>query len=133
MPGSRQIGDIVFDVHTLTYGFGFMMTGFQLLAFAVFTKVFAITEGLLPEDPWFNRFFQYVKLETGLVAGTLLVIVGIAGSIFSLSDWAHTSFGPLNSGIMLRVVLPSVFALVLGAQIIFSSFFLSILGLRRRR
>jgi len=132
MPGPRQIGDIVFDVHTLAYGFGFMMIGFQLLAFAVFTKVFAITEGLLPEDPRLNRFFEYIKLETGLVAGILLVFVGIAGSIFALSNWARSNFGPLNSESMLRVVLPSVFALVLGAQVIFSSFFLSILGLRRR-
>ncbi len=132
LPGPRRIGDVVFDVHTLAYAFGSMLVGFQLLAFAVFTKVFAITEGLLPEDPRFNRLFEYIKLETGLVAGALLVIVGVAGSVLALSDWTRTSFGRLNSESMLRIVLPSVFALVLGAQVIFSSFFLSILGLRRR-
>ena len=132
LPGPRQVGEVVFDVHTLAYAFGSMMVGFQLLAFAVFTKVFAITEGLLPEDPRLNRFFEYIKLETGLIAGGLLVILGIAGSVFALSGWARTSFGPLNSESMLRIVLPSVFALVLGAQVIFSSFFLSIMGLRRR-
>ena len=132
LPGPRQIGDIVLDVHTLAYAFGSMLVGFQLLAFAVFTKVFAITEGLLHEDPRLNRLFEYVKLETGLIVGATLVILGIAGSIFALSTWTRSNFGSMNSESLLRIVMPSVFALVLGAQVIFSSFFLSILGLRRR-
>jgi glycosyltransferase involved in cell wall biosynthesis len=132
LPGPRQIGDIVFDVHTLAYGFGSMLVGFQLVAFAVFTKVFGITEGLLPEDPRLNRAFAYIRLETGLIVGALLVLCGIAGSLFALSTWARSSFGPMNSESMLRIVMPSVFALTLGPQVIFSSFFLSILGLRRR-
>lgn len=131
MPGPRHFGSTVLDVHTLVYAFGSMLVGFQLLAFAVFTKIFAVTEGLLPEDPRLNRLFRFLKLETGLVAGALLVVFGIIGSFFALSTWARGNFGPLNSESMLRIVLPSVFALTLGAQVIFSSFFLSILGLRR--
>jgi glycosyltransferase involved in cell wall biosynthesis len=130
--GPRQIAGVVFDVHTLLYAFGSMLVGFQLIAFAVFTKVFAITEGLLPDDPRLNLLFKYVKLETGLILGGLLVVFGIFGSIFALSSWARSSFGPMNTVRLLRIVMPSVFAVVLGAQIIFSSFFLSILGLRRR-
>jgi glycosyltransferase involved in cell wall biosynthesis len=132
LPGPRQIGNTVFDVHTLAYAFGSMLVGFQLLAFAVFTKVFAITEGLLPEDPRLNRLFRYIKLETGLVVGAVLVVLGVAGSLFALSAWSRSSFGPMNSESLLRIVMPSVFALTLGPQVIFSSFFLSILGLRRR-
>jgi glycosyltransferase involved in cell wall biosynthesis len=132
LPGPRRVGDVVFDVHTLAYGFGSILVGFQLLAFAVFTKVFAITEGLLPEDPRLNQMFKYVKLETGLVLGALFVLLGAAGSIFAVSTWARSSFGPITSANILRLVLFSVFALILGPQVIFSSFFLSILGLRRR-
>jgi glycosyltransferase involved in cell wall biosynthesis len=132
MPGPRRIGNVVFDVHTLAYGFGSILVGSQLLAFAVFTKVFAITEGLLPEDPRFNRLFDYIKLETGLMVGALFIALGAAGSVFALSTWARSSFGPITSEDMLRIVMLSVFALILGPQIIFSSFFLSILGLRRR-
>src|SRR5271165_2006941 len=132
MPGPRRVGDIVFDFHTLAYGFGSMLVGFQLLAFAVFTKVFAITEGLLPEDPRLNRMFNYITLETGLVVGSLFVVLGFAAGVFALSTWAHSSFGPITSDTILRIVMFSVFALILGPQIIFSSFFLSILGLRRR-
>jgi len=132
LPGPRRVGNVVFDVHTLVYAFGSMLVGFQLLAFAVFTKVFAITEGLLPEDPRLNRFFKYIKLETGLIVGALLTVLGVAGSFFAWSTWMRSSFGPMDSERLLRIVLPSVFALVLGAQVTFSSFFLSILGLRRR-
>jgi len=132
LPGPQRIGNTVFDVHTLAYAFASMLVGFQLVAFAVFTKVFAITEGLLPEDPRMNRWFQHIKLETGLIVGAFFVLVGIAGSLFALSTWAQTNFGPMNSERLLRIVMPSVFALTLGPQIIFSSFFLSILGLRRR-
>ena len=132
MPGPQRVGTVVFDFHTLAYGFGAILVGFQLLAFAVFTKVFAITEGLLPEDPRLNRMFEYIKLETGLLLGALFVALGIAGSVLALSTWMHTSFGPITSDNLLRLVMLSVFALILGPQIIFSSFFLSILGLRRR-
>ena len=102
------------------------------MAFAVLAKVFAITEGLLPEDPRLNRLFEYVRLETGLLVGAALVLSGIGGAVFALSSWAQTSFGPLDAQAMLRIVMPSVFALTLGAQVIFSSFLLSIFGLRRR-
>ena len=120
------------SVHTLLYAFGSLLVGFQLLASAVLAKVFAITEGLLPQDIRLNRMFEYIKLETGLAVGAALVIFGIAGSVWALASWAQTSFGPLNPESMLRLVIPSVFALMLGAQVIFSSFLLSILGLRRR-
>lgn len=131
LPGRRVIDGVGFDVHTLLYAFVAILLGFQLVAFAVFTKVFAISEGLLPEDPRLNRALEYVKLETGLAVGGLLVLLGIAGSIFAVSGWAARSFGDLNPEQMLRVVMPSVFSLTLGVQIVCSSFFLSILGLRR--
>jgi glycosyltransferase involved in cell wall biosynthesis len=132
LPGPRAVHGIGFDVHTLLYAFVFVLLGFQLVAFAVFAKVFAISEGLLPEDARLNRAFRYITLETGLAAGGLLMALGIGGSVFAISGWAKESFGALDPGHMLRFVMPSVFALTLGVQTICSSFFLSILGLRRR-
>jgi len=67
-----------------------------------------------------------------LVLGGLLMALGVGGSIFAVSGWAKESFGALDAGHLLRLVMPSVFSLTLGVQIICSSFFLSILGLRRR-
>ncbi|MGZ4816681.1 MAG: hypothetical protein ACXVZV_14795 [Terriglobales bacterium] len=59
-------------------------------------------------------------------------VLGLVGSIVAFSSWGHHSFGPLDPVHMLRIVMPSVLALVLGVQIICCSFFLSILGLRRK-
>jgi glycosyltransferase involved in cell wall biosynthesis len=132
LPGPRVVHGITIDVHTLLYAFVAVLMGFQLVAFAVFTKIFAISEGLLPEDPRLYRIFNYVTLETGLAVGGLLVALGIGGSIFAVSGWAKVSFGPLDTEKMLRIVMPSVFSLTLGTQVICSSFFLSVLGLRRR-
>jgi glycosyltransferase involved in cell wall biosynthesis len=133
LPGPRVVHGIGFDVHSLLYAFVSVLLGFQLVAFAVFTHVFAISEGLLPEDPRLDRVFRFIKLETGLAVGGLLMAFGICGSIFAVSGWARESFGALDPGRVLRIVMPSVFSLTLGAQIVCSSFFLSILGLRRRR
>jgi glycosyltransferase involved in cell wall biosynthesis len=132
LPGPRRIGSIGLDVHTLLYAFVSVLLGFQLAAFAIFTKVFAISEGLLPEDPRLTRAFRYITLETGLAAGGLLIALGIGGSILAVSGWAKESFGSLDPEHMLRLVMPAVFSLTLGVQIVCSSFFLSILGLRRR-
>jgi hypothetical protein len=131
LPGPRLFHGIEFDVHTLLYAFVSVLLGFQLVAFAVFTKVFAISEGLLPKDPRLARAFKYITLETGLASGGLLIACGIGGSILAVSGWAKTSFGELDPVHVLRIVMPAVFSLTLGVQIVCCSFFLSILGLRR--
>jgi hypothetical protein len=132
LPGPRVIHGIGFDVHTLLYAFVGVLLGFQLVAFATFTKVFAITEGLLPPDPRLQAVFRWLTLETGVVVGGLLIASGLIGSVWAVSDWARESFGALDPLRMLRLVMPSVFSLSLGVEITFGSFFLSILGLRRR-
>ena len=80
-----------------------------------------------PKDPRLNRVFRWVTLETGLIVGGLLMLLGMGGSIFAVSGWARESFGALDTEHTLRIVMPSVFALTMGVQITFSSFFLSIL------
>jgi glycosyltransferase involved in cell wall biosynthesis len=132
LPGPRQFHGVTLDVHTLLYGFGAMLLGFQFIAFSIFTKVFAITEGLLPRDARMEKFFSYVTLETGLISGGLLIVAGVAGSLLAVSNWGLHHFGNLDPAQMLRIVMPAVFALMLGVQIICASFFLSILGLRRQ-
>lgn len=132
LPHPVRIGRVGFDIHTLLFGFVAIMLGFQFVAFAFFTKVFAISEGLLPEDPRLNRMFRYIHLETGLLVGGLLSLLGIGGSVLAVSDWGARNFGVLDPSHLLRLVFPSVFALMLGIQIICASFFLSILHLKRR-
>jgi glycosyltransferase involved in cell wall biosynthesis len=132
LPGPIVVHGVGLDVHTLLYAFMAVLLGVQLVAFAAFTKIFAITEGLLPEDSRLNRVFQWVTLESGLILGGVLMVLGFVGSFWAVFHWVGDNFGALNPSQMLRIVMPAVFSLTLGVQITFSSFFLSILGLRRR-
>lgn len=132
LPGPRQVGDTIFDIHTLLYAAIMIIVGFQAVSFAVFTKVFAITEGLLPQDPRLNRMFQVVTLEVGLLVGGVAMLSGLIGSIYAFAQWGVRSFGPLEPVQTFRIVIPASLSLALGFQIILSSFFLSVLGLGRR-
>jgi hypothetical protein len=120
------------DVDTLTYALGLVLIGAHITVFAVSAKVFGTQEGLLPRDPSFERLFQYLTLETGLLFGCFLLLVGagILGYAFHL--WHATGFGDLSATRMLRLTLPSAACFMLGVEVIFASFFLSLLGLNRR-
>lgn len=132
LPGPRKVGSVTFDVHTLLYAALAILVGFQAITFALFTKIFAISEGLLPEDERLNKSIRFINLETGLAVGSLLIILGLAGSFYALEVWSERSFGQLNSSQTLRTVIPAMTCLTLGFQTVFSSFFLSVLGLKRR-
>ena len=128
----RVIGGVTFDVHTLLYAALAIVIGFQSIIFALFTKIFAVNERLLPEDPRLGRLFRYVNLEVGLIVGSVLLLVGLSGSVYALSAWSSHSFGPLEPSETLRMVIPAVTCITLGFQIVLSSFFLSVLGLGHR-
>ena len=132
LPGPRNIRGVTFDVHTMVYATAFVLLGFQSIAFAVFTKVFAISEGLLPPDPVLDRWFRYITLELGLVFGAALMISGLVTSVYAVGVWGARDFGPLDYSVTMRLILPAALLLTLGAQTVFASFFLSVLGLRRR-
>lgn len=132
LPGPQRVGAITFDVHTMVYAGLALIVGFQVVSFAFFTKLFAITEGLLPPDPRLDKLFRYVTLEVGLMAGFILMAVGLGTALSAVLQWKATGFGQLNFDSTLRVVIPSATCIALGTQTIFSSFFLSVLGLPRK-
>jgi uncharacterized membrane protein YidH (DUF202 family) len=130
--GPVLVGNIGFDAQTLLYAAAAVILGFQAVAFAVFTKVFAISEGLLPDDPKLSSSKIKVNLERGLILGATLILVGLICSVYSILTWKRTHFGILNPAHTLRIIIPAITSLIIGVQIVFSSFFLSVLGLRRR-
>ena len=131
--GNVSAGRIHFGVHTMLYAAMTILVGYQAVVFSVFTKVYAINEGLLPEDPALNKVFRFVNLESGLIAGAGLLLSGALMTVYAFSYWSATSYGPLDPEKMLRLVIPAALALVFGSQTVLSSFFLSVLGLRTRR
>lgn len=131
--GPLQIGSVVFDIHTMLYASALVVLGFQAVMFAVHTKIFAINEGLFPPDPKMARVNRWFNLESGLIAGGLMFIAGLIGTISATSGWESTGFGALDPQKVMRVAIPSVTLLTLGVQMGLSSFFLSILWLKRSK
>lgn len=132
LPGPFRLGRITFDVHTLMYASTAVILGTESVLFATFTKVYAVTQRLYPPDPRLDRLFRFVTLETGILAGTLLLVAGLVGSTIALGLWGETSFGDLDPREVLRLIIPSTLGISVGFQIIMSSFFLSVLGLGTR-
>jgi glycosyltransferase involved in cell wall biosynthesis len=132
LPAKRAIGSVHFDVDTLTCAIGLMLIGVHISVFAVSAKVFGMREGFLPDDPKFQRLFLYFQLESGLLLGIFFLLAGFIAMAYAVVVWRQASFGPLLPTHMLRLVLPAAASLMLGVEIVFSSFFLSLLGMRNR-
>ncbi|WP_040687843.1 MULTISPECIES: glycosyltransferase family 2 protein [Pseudanabaena] len=118
-------------VHSLIYSTTAIVIGFQTVVFSIFTKAFAMAEGLIPDDYRLKKLLHFLNLEKGLICGIFLIFMGFMGSLYALKMWESNSFGFLNPSQTMRIVIPSVTCLALGFQVIFSSFFLSILALKR--
>jgi glycosyltransferase involved in cell wall biosynthesis len=131
--GPLRLGIAFFDTNTLLVSAMAIILSFQLISFAMFTKIFAISEGLLPENPRLNRLFSIITLEVGILIGLLFTVSGLGLLIGGLVYWAKQGFGELSYPKSLRLVIPAVTSMILGVQIIFSSFFMSILGLKRKK
>jgi glycosyltransferase involved in cell wall biosynthesis len=131
MPGMTFNG-VTFDAHTLLFASLAILCGYQSSLFAIFSKTFAVSQGLIPEDRRLNRFFEVVNLERGLIISGLTLFFGIALLTAAVNHWRLTGFGHLDYAETMRLVVPGVTLTALGFQTILSSFFVSILGLRRR-
>lgn len=132
LPGPRALLGATLDVHTMLAGAAMVLTGTQAVAFALFAKVFGVTEGFLPFDARLKRLFDVVTLEVGLAVSALLGLSGAALVGIVLATWARSGYANLAYGSSMRLLIPGALLLVLAAQGVFSSFFLSLLGLKRR-
>ncbi len=131
MPRTELWG-VTFDAHTLLFASLAILCGYQSVLFALFTKTFAIGEGLMPEDPFTMRFFRVASLERGIILAVGALLLGMTLLLAALNQWRLTHFGHLDYAESMRLVVPGVTLTALGFQTILSSFFVSILGMRRR-
>ncbi|MBB5318644.1 glycosyltransferase family 2 protein [Tunturibacter empetritectus] len=132
IPGPQTVGRWTFDVDTLTYALGLVLIGAHISVFAVSARVFGTQEGFLPPNPKFERIFNYINLEVGLLFGAVLLLAGLGILGYAIHIWHSAGFGNLSPQRMLRLTLPSATCFMLGVEAIFGSFFLSLLGMNRR-
>jgi glycosyltransferase involved in cell wall biosynthesis len=126
------IFDITFDAHTLLISSLLFIMGYQTILFAVFAQVYAMNEGLLPEDPMIVKFFKFATLKRGLILSIIMFIFGATNLVQAFSMWYLAGFGPLDYSYMMRYVIPAVTLVVLGFQSFFSFSFVSIMGMGRK-
>lgn len=130
--GPVKIGDVGLDINALVGASAMVTIGFQSLSLGLLTKLYAISEGFLPPDPFTSRLRRFWSLEKGLVIGGVLALLGLAGLVASLVYWNGRGFGNLDPRDSLRLVVPSATALIMSMQVVFAALFASILLIRRR-
>jgi len=129
LPGPRRISPhVVLDIHTMIFGVIFTLLGAQILSIGAFAKVFSYAERFDRRSVSLRRVLKRVTLETGLLLGGGLSLMGFAGCVWVTWKWAASGFGELHE---IRQVLFWSMWLFLGLQIIFAAFFLSMLGISR--
>jgi glycosyltransferase involved in cell wall biosynthesis len=116
------------QLHTLIAASMFAIVGAQVAQLGVSARTYAYYY-LGEHDPLFDRLRARFRLEHGLIAGTLIALVGFAMAAVVVGIWIHRGFGELREE---KLAVAGLTLIVIGVQAIFSSFFLSILGLRRR-
>jgi glycosyltransferase involved in cell wall biosynthesis len=131
--GDVAVGRVGFAEHTMVMTAASINIGFESMLFWAFAKVIAIQRGLLLPDPYFERLRRVMPLERGLALGAVLLLLGLTTFGIALAQWYDAGFGELGRGGVIRFVIVSSTTLVLGAQILYGSFFLYLLDHRSRR
>ena len=119
-----SIGHVIFDVNTLLYGAMFAILGVQLTSFSIFSKVYSMNVGIIPKEDKFIKRISAFSLEAGIITGLFFFLLGLGTSIYAISFWGGENFGPLDHERIMRITIPSITSIVIGVQIIFSSFYL---------
>jgi glycosyltransferase involved in cell wall biosynthesis len=131
LPHAVDVFGARLDVHTLLYAGAAIVVGFQGVVFAVLARVYAASEGFLPETSLVNTGRRVFSLERGLLIGGLLIVAAIVLTVITVVRWDQSSFHHLNYPSSLRLAIPAAVALMLGVQVVFASFFMSVLGIKR--
>jgi hypothetical protein len=114
------------DLHTLIGGSLLMIVGAQVVGLGLVAHAYA-TYFMGQRDAWFDRARAHLRLEHGLMAGGAVAALGLAMMLVIVVNWIGSGLGSLSQE---RVAIFAATLLVLGIQIVFTSFLLSILGLR---
>ena len=130
--GNVRVYGIHLGAHSLLVASLCIIMGYQSMLFGALTKIFAIGEGMLPMDAKSNFMLKFATLERGLILGTLGTLAGLGLIATALVHWISTDFGALDYASTMKLVVPGVTIAALGFQTVLASFFMSLLGMRRK-
>jgi hypothetical protein len=116
------------DIHSMIAGALLMIVGVQIVGLGLCAHAYG-TYFMRERDPWFDRMRARYKLEHGLLLGGGIALVGVGIAAAIVITWANRGFGNLSEE---QLAVLAATLVIVGLQIFFASFLLSILGLRRR-
>jgi glycosyltransferase involved in cell wall biosynthesis len=127
-------GPHIISGHFVDYHFMFIaslltIVGFQVLLTGFYAKAYAFTHRFAPDDVMIQRFYRYFSLEEWLIAGFLIFVVGLGIDAAIFLQWVQKGFKDVFA---VREALLSLTLMVIGLQLIFSSFLLSILNINTK-
>jgi hypothetical protein len=125
LAGPVRIGGFTFDYHFMFVGGALAILGLQVVLLGVYAKTYALVHDGRFADPWISRFHLRYTLERGVALGSIMFVAGVLINASILGTWLVSA----ERG-MLFAVRPAMLALtlmILGAEIIFAAFFLSVL------
>jgi hypothetical protein len=132
LAGPLKIGPAGLDTNTLLVCSMAVIIGLQLSLFAIFARVFAVGQGFMPPTQRLKSIVKKVSLESGLLSGLALGLAGFSWLIWAVVQWRSVGYGALSYSDSLRQIIPAITLVTVGAQVFFSSFFLSILGIPKK-
>jgi hypothetical protein len=127
------INSVEFDIHSLLYFNAIILIGFNMVLFSIQSRYYGHRVGLLPKSEKISKFVNHFTLERGLFLGIILIFLGFSMALWAFSIWAQSQFGNINPRSTMRIAIPSISIILMGTQTIFSSFFISILGIKTKK
>ena len=128
--GDIRIGSVTFGIHTMLYMAGFVVVGLQIIMFKVLSDVYAAGRGFLYVTEEQKRKSDFFTTDRVVLAGAVLLVIGIIFTILSVRYWANTGYGDLVPQVTMRRVIPGWTMIITGMQLICQGFFLGILRIR---
>jgi len=128
LPGPVRVGHIGFDTNTLLVCAMMLLMGQQLISLGTVAKFYAVQIGMHPQTRSSDALRVIFRLERWAIVGLLLVLSGVTLLGFGVLVWNRVGFGQMSYSGSLRIVIPAVTLIVLGTQIIFTSFLISMVS-----
>ncbi|MDZ7724660.1 MAG: glycosyltransferase family 2 protein [candidate division KSB1 bacterium] len=128
LPGPFYFAGHNFDTHVMVLGSMLTILGFQIVLLGLYARIFALTHRFIKRDRQLEQAFKFFNLERGILAGGIVFLFGFVINLYILITWISKDFGALDQ---VREALFASTLIILGVQIVFSSFYMSLLGINQ--
>lgn len=129
--GPKKISGITFESNSLLIFSFAVIIGVQIILFSVYSKVYGMNEGYLPINKQLLQLLKLFRLETSIIIGAFLFLIGLSGLIVFIISWTSQGAGQLDTVSSIRQTIIWLMLIYFGLMFIFSGFFLSTLGIKK--